>query len=918
MLTAAWTTLPAPVRRRIMQRLLDALDLQAHEARTSASHALLYHLQGSFQETNSEDEQLYWMRENARMVFELGGLEALFVACKHACWRHDWLSSLPDYVSEEAGPSRTAVLTPQDKAALLDEANMDVTVHFSQLYSIVELLRGDTLLAEALMELKPPLPVYLLELVANLREKSIKGFPVKKLVLLLWKSLLATLGGQRDLARCKQLVRQREGLPPKSVAAQKCAASPSDVRHFCAELAAKYPTLAPLRAPGLEGEVVGHATQALPLHAGGELDTEPPTSADEERMAAAKAATAPPPVKLGRQKFQTDQNRPYVLPLQPQAATPSVVDEARSLYASHLHIRTSAWQTWCTRMALLSEGPGPSAALTEAMAAMHITPEVLDESEDVRRLAWVDDVYRGMLPSLQSAVIVLLKLVLATTTSGGTSSAHMRAVAEGTPPEQAPPPTLEDLDIVRHREILNKGISSLLLLCLQWFKASHALKFEYLAQLLLDSNVLLLILKLFGLQEVRLTTRWRCEAYPFGLWEYCRVAGHTGSTATPPSILRSTDLRMGDVWDAYPDDPPRLQHTQDGVPQHAFSWRNMATTVNLTRLLYQVCKGKVHRILLLVQYKSSAILKRTLHVPHDGLELYILKILRSQIPYCGRKWRQSNMNIITQIYLRCRPHLRDEWTGGGDMDTEVEASLGEEQTIRALIQYYNRTQFQFLAPVAGSSVDNAPHAAAKPSIEAERDAFERDAFPAQRKCAASSTPGRYINNMGVEGTLDMYEDMLQELFASVPLESLEPSTPDAVPAPSGGTDTADDGRNVWEHLSPREMDALSRSPGILPVPSSKSSTPGRHMHIRQPSWNTPGLPEDKRRVQSSPSAARPPLHWNMEDLVEDALSTEQDESAPDDQTDTARHLIPDVLIPEAPLSSPQPGGIDEIEHIFGA
>lgn len=775
------------------------------------------------------------------------------------------------------------------------------------------------------MALSPSLPVYLFELVANLREKSIKGFPVKKLVLLLWKSVLATLGGHKELVRCKELMRQREGLPPKTPAAKKCSASPSDIRHFRAELAAKYPTLAPLQKRGLESEAIGYATQALPLLSNGDATTEAPSSADEERVAAVKAATAPPPVKLGRQKFQTDQSRPYVLPLPPQSMTPLVIDEARALYAEHLYISTSAWQTWCTRESLLKDLQGSSASLSDAMAALHISPETpADQSEDTRRMAWVDDMYRGLLPSLQSAVIVLLKLVLATTTSGGTSSAYMRAVAEGTPSEQAPAPTLEDLDIVRHREILNKGISAVLLLCLQWFKVSHALKFEYLSQMLLDSNVLLLILKLFGLQEVGQTTQWRTEAHPFGFFEYCRVVGHYNSTATPQSILEGTDLRIGRVWEAYPNDLPRLRHTQErDIPQHAYSWRNMATTVNLTRILYQVCKGKVHRILLLVQYKSSAILKRVLSVPHDGLELYVLKILKCQIPYCGRKWRQSNMGIITQIYLRCRPHLRDEWTGGGDLDAEVEASLSGEQTIRTLIQYYNRTQYQFLAPVAGSSAESA---APKPSTETERDAFERDAFPAERKSAASTTPGRYINNMGVDGYLDMYEDMLQEMFA-VPLESLETPSTDPTPPSSTGAETPEDGRSDWEHLSPREMDVLSRSPGIMPVPSTKAhtlgGTPGRPKHIRNVSWSTPAVSDnERRRVNSSPSALRPPLHWNMEDLVEDALSMEHnDESGKDNADDSVSpvwNITPDVLIPEEPLPSPQPGGIDEIEHIFGA
>lgn len=88
-------------------------------------------------------------------------------------------------------------------------------------------------------------------------------------------------------------------------------------------------------------------------------------------------------------------------------------------------------------------------------------------------------------------------------------------------PEQppAPPPTLDDIDVTRHREITSKAVSAILLLTLKWFKASRKLlwvlptghtdcfqidvmKFHHLGQLLLDTNCLLLILKMFGLQEV--------------------------------------------------------------------------------------------------------------------------------------------------------------------------------------------------------------------------------------------------------------------------------------------------------------------------------------------------------------------------------------------------------------------------------
>ena len=91
--------------------------------------------------------------------------------------------------------------------------------------------------------------------------------------------------------------------------------------------------------------------------------------------------------------------------------------------------------------------------------------------------------------------------------------------AEVQPP--MPPPSLDEIDVIRHREITSKAVGAILLLLLKWFKVSRAyfmsdnrtelivvtdvMKFHHLGQLLLDSNCLLLILKMFGLQEVSVT-----------------------------------------------------------------------------------------------------------------------------------------------------------------------------------------------------------------------------------------------------------------------------------------------------------------------------------------------------------------------------------------------------------------------------
>ncbi|CAG8770616.1 4588_t:CDS:2, partial [Dentiscutata heterogama] len=88
-----------------------------------------------------------------------------------------------------------------------------------------------------------------------------------------------------------------------------------------------------------------------------------------------------------------------------------------------------------------------------------------------------------------------------------------------------------------------------------------------------------------------------------------------------------------------------------------------------------------------------AILKRVLKVSHPLLELYALKVLKNQIPFIGRKWRQSNMKVITSIYLCCRPALRDEWISSTDADSEMDDALPQEQNLRTLIKFYNERNY---------------------------------------------------------------------------------------------------------------------------------------------------------------------------------------------------------------------------------
>ena len=124
-----------------------------------------------------------------------------------------------------------------------------------------------------------------------------------------------------------------------------------------------------------------------------------------------------------------------------------------------------------------------------------------------------------------------------------------------------------------------------------------------------------------------------------------------------------------------------------------FSRRNFFSLINYLRVMQKICKNKAHRNLLLVQYKSSTIIRKSLKIPQPELRLYTLKLFKNQVPYCGRKWRQGNMRVITAVYLHCRPELRDEWLAGSDVDAEVDSALPLEQALRSLTHWQNLRRY---------------------------------------------------------------------------------------------------------------------------------------------------------------------------------------------------------------------------------
>ena len=462
---------------------------------------------------------------------------------------------------------------------------------------------------------------------------------------------------------------------------------------------------------------------------------------------------------------------------------PASIIEAGQLFASRMRMTRGMRQLWRERELFLKHDRGwngkkypdsnDAAGSEEKSAEDELADKdepdeedtaLLQDEPDLRdRLETVENFYHDTLPLLQSLVIVLMKVMVknvqdiaiqnGSLQENGQSNMLPRNKSNSNmnqtqnlpmppPPPQVSDLNVEDLDMIRSREINQKALAGSIFLLLKWFKLSHILKFEYFTQLLLDSNYIPIALKYFAHQNLEDMVAIDYSRRDQSFFHFCHLnsdhpplppaspqpsssQASSPDSAAPPPIARhrrSPTLHAEPTLPRHlqtaspshlddpstpssPPNPPTLQAHPSvdelgnpisplpPTPLTTFSPRQFTTSIHLLRTLQKLTRSKSHRILLLVQYKSSQVLRRILRVPDATLRLYTLKLFKSQVPYCGRKWRQSNMRVITAIYLHCRPELRDDWLAGMH-DTNVEGEVDEavplEWALRGLTFWWQR------------------------------------------------------------------------------------------------------------------------------------------------------------------------------------------------------------------------------------
>ncbi|KFV97664.1 Striatin-interacting protein 1, partial [Fulmarus glacialis] len=665
-----WTELDKNQHRTHAMRLLDGLEVTAREKRLKVARAILYVAQGTFGECGSEAEVQAWMRYNIFLLLEVGTFNALVellnmeidnsAACSSAVrkpaisladstdLRHfncgclnTLLSLLPFTMTRAAWGQAALVLHPGEGFGTPGEW----------------IWRGQVE--------KPPVPC--------VEESPMLRVPSSP--------LQCTLGGFEELQSMKAEKREILGLPPlpedsiKVIRNMRAASPPASASDLIEQQQkrGRREHKALIKQDNLDA-----FNERDPYKADDsreeEEENDDDNSLEGETFPLERDEVMPPPTQHPPSDRITC---PKGLPWAPKVREKDIemfLESSRSKFIGytlgrpiHESIRTLKLHKYTS-----------IAEVQVHMEDEYLRSPLSGGEEEVEQVP-AEILYQGLLPSLPQYMIALLKILLAAAPTSKAKTDSINILADVLP-EEMPTTVLQSMklgvDVNRHKEIIVKAISAVLLLLLKHFKLNHIYQFEYMAQHLVFANCIPLILKFFNQNIMSYITAKNSISvldYP-----YCVV--HELPELTAES------LEAGD--------------------NNQFCWRNLFSCINLLRILNKLTKWKHSRTMvtvpgcrggcspqMLVVFKSAPILKRALKVKQAMMQLYVLKLLKVQTKYLGRQWRKSNMKTMSAIYQKVRHRLNDDWAYGNDLDARPWDFQAEECALRASIERFNSRRY---------------------------------------------------------------------------------------------------------------------------------------------------------------------------------------------------------------------------------
>ncbi|XP_018421302.1 PREDICTED: striatin-interacting protein 2 isoform X1 [Nanorana parkeri] len=697
---ARWLSLDSAQHRTQVMCLLDELEVVCREKRLSAARAILYLAQGVFGECENESDVLHWSQYNCFLLYQMGTF-AVFL----------------ELLNMEIANSQ-ACSSALRKPALSLADSTELRVFLSVMYLLVENIRQEsseddpewsihrqnfrTELAFS-SEGEEPFSYLLFTMVTKFCSGHSPHFPMKKVLLLLWKVLVFTLGGFSELQKMKERKRAELGLPPLQEDSIQVMKNMRPTAPPCYGIELGEPQKRGRRS---RRDSLDLYNEKDPFKSEETMGAEEEENEDADNMMEAETDVQERDVMsqpLACLRIHTERVCfPKGLPWAPKVREKDIetfLEMSRNKFIGFTLGHDTDTLVGLPRpihesVKILKQHKYVSVSDVQIKKEQELEncPMSLGE-EEVEETA-TECLYKAMLFSIPQYMIALLKILLAAAPTSKAKTDSINILADILP-EEMPVTVLQSMklgiDVNRHKEIIVKSVSALLILLLKHFKLNHIYQFEYVSQHLVFANCIPLILKFFN-QNIM---SYICAKNSIALLDFPSCVVHELPELTAES------LESGD--------------------NNQFCWRNLFSCINLLRLLNKLTKWKHSRTMMLVVFKSAPILKRALKVKQAMMQLYVLRLLKLQTKYLGRQWRKSNMKTMSAIYQMVRHRMNDDWAYGNDIDARPWDFQAEECTLRGNIESFNSRRYEKNPNWEFAPVDNCLQSVVGQRIELPED-----------------------------------------------------------------------------------------------------------------------------------------------------------------------------------------------------
>ncbi|GCC30099.1 hypothetical protein chiPu_0008544, partial [Chiloscyllium punctatum] len=656
-----WVELEENEHKSYLMRLLDGLEVINKEKRLKFARAILYLAQGVFDDCYTETEVIHWARYNVFLLYEMGTFGALV-----------------ELLNMEIDNSQTCSSSLRKPAISLADST-ELRVLLNIMYLMVEIIRcegeddkpewssardGFRTDLSSPVHNGEPFAVLLFSLINKYCNGYTPHCPVKKVLLLLWKTILFCFGGFEKLQELKVEKRVKLGLPPllensiqvtRTLRATSPPATAMDI-------------LEQQQKRGRKGRRILVKQDSLDIYCERDEAREEEEEADDGDGAIEGELDA-----LEREALIQDLPSPGLVPERlffpqclPWATKVREKDIEDFLEVSRCKFIGFTLGNDTETLVGLPKPIHNSVKILKQHKYVSISEVQAKREEELQKCpVSLLTIFDGLL-GYYSRQIALLKIQLAAAPTSKAKTDSINILADLLP-EEMPNTVLQSMklgiDVNRHKEIIVKAISALMLLLLKHLKLNHIYQFEYVSQHLVFANCIPLILKFFNQS----------------IMSYVTAKNSISVLDYPHCVIHELPELTTEVLEAG-------DHTQ-------FCWRNLFSCINLLRILNKLTKWKHSRIMMLVVFKSAPILKRVLRTKQAMLQLYALKLLKFQTKYLGRQWRKSNMKIMSAIYHKVRHRLNDDWAYGNDIDARPWDFQAEECALRINIEMFNNRRY---------------------------------------------------------------------------------------------------------------------------------------------------------------------------------------------------------------------------------